>query len=51
MLQYDRIDILEGIYINKSNKLKKCIIFHYWYSLSNSIFLESAKICRRKYTF
>ena len=31
MLQYDRIDILEGIYINKSNKLKKCIIFHYWY--------------------
>ena len=31
MLQYERIDILEGIDINKSNKSKECMICHYWY--------------------
>ena len=25
MLQYDRLDVLEGIDINKSNKSKECI--------------------------
>ena len=29
MLQYERIDVSEGIDINKSNKLKECIICHY----------------------
>ena len=31
MLQYERIDVSEGIDINKSNKSKKCSICHYWY--------------------
>ena len=31
MLQYERIDVSEGIDINKSNKSKECILCHYWY--------------------
>ena len=31
MLQYDRIDISEGIDVNKTNLLKKCDSCHYWY--------------------
>ena len=31
MLEYHRIDILEGIDVNKINALKKCDIYHYWY--------------------
>ena len=31
MIQHKRIDISEGIDINKSNKSKECIICHYWY--------------------
>ena len=31
MLQYDRINVLEGIDINKSNKSKERMICHYWY--------------------
>ena len=31
MLQYERIDISEGIDFDKSNKLVKCMICHYWY--------------------
>ena len=31
MLEYDRIDISEGIDINKTNKSKECKIFHYWH--------------------
>ena len=31
ILQYEKIDILKGIDINKSNKLKECMICHYWY--------------------
>ena len=31
MLQYDRIDILEGIDINKTNVSKQCKVCHYWY--------------------
>ena len=30
MLEYDRIDILEGIDINKTNASKECKICHYW---------------------
>ena len=34
MLEHDRIDIPEGIDINKSNdKSKECGICHYWYVL------------------
>ena len=31
MLEYDRIDISEGIDVNKTHLLKKCDICHYWY--------------------
>ena len=31
MLQYERIDVSEGIDINKSNKSKESMICHYWY--------------------
>ena len=33
MLEYDRIDISEGIDINKTNASKECGICHYWYFL------------------
>ena len=31
MLEYDRIDISEGIHINKTNLSKDCDICDYWY--------------------
>ena len=31
MLEYNRIDISEGICVNKTNALKECDICHYWY--------------------
>ena len=31
MLQYDRIDVSEGIDINKTSASKKCMLCHYWY--------------------
>ena len=36
ILEYDRIDISEGIDINKTNKSKECNICHYWYFLDKS---------------
>ena len=33
MLEYERIDISEGIDPNGSNKSKQCDICHYWYFL------------------
>ena len=37
MLEYDRIDILEEIYKNKSNyKSKECDICRYWYFLDKN---------------
>ena len=31
MLEYDRIDISEGINVNKTSLSKECDIYHYWY--------------------
>ena len=31
MLQYERIDVSEGIDLDKSDKSKECMICHYWY--------------------
>ena len=31
MIQFERIDISEGIDINKSNKSQECMLCHYWY--------------------
>ena len=41
MLEYDRIDISEGIDINKSSdKSKECHICHYWYFLDKNFSYE-----------
>ena len=31
MLQFERIDVPEGIDINNTNASKDCFFFHYWY--------------------
>ena len=31
MLEYKKIDISEGIDVNKTSGSKECDIFHYWY--------------------
>ena len=36
MLEYDSIDISEGIDVNKSDKSKDCDICHYWYFLDKN---------------
>ena len=36
MLEFDRIDISEGIDINKTNKSKECMLCHYWYFLDKN---------------
>ena len=40
MLEYDRIDISEGIDITKTNKSKKCMLYHYWYFLDKNFSYE-----------
>ena len=37
MLHYDRIDVSEGIDINKTNASKQCDICHYWYCIITGI--------------
>ena len=44
MLEYDRIDISEGIDINKTNLSKKCDICHYWY-FQNIFFKYEPYLC------
>ena len=36
MLEYDRIHISEGTDIDKTNKLKECMLCHYWYFLDKT---------------
>ena len=43
MIQYERIDVSEGIDINKLNK-SKCIIYHYWY-FKNSDYKHEPYAC------
>ena len=40
MFQYDRIDITEGIDINKTGASKECMICHYWYFKNISYIFE-----------
>ena len=40
MLEYDRIDISEGININKTNASKECEICCYWYFLDKNFNYE-----------
>ena len=36
MLEYERIDISDGIDVDTSNKSKECILCHYWYFLDKN---------------
>ena len=36
MLVFERIDISDGIDVNKSDKSKECMLCHYWYFLDKS---------------
>ena len=36
MLKYDKIDITEGIDLNKANKSKEFMFCHYWYYLNKN---------------
>ena len=36
LLEHDKIDISEGIDIDKENKSKECNICHYWYFLDKN---------------
>ena len=36
MLKCDKIDITEGIDLNKTNKSRKCMFCHYWYYLNKN---------------
>ena len=40
MLEYDRIDISEGIDTNKTSASKECNICHYWYFLNKNFNYE-----------
>ena len=46
MLYYDRIDVSEGIDVNKTSASKECDICHYWYFLNYS-FKYQPNICNR----
>ena len=36
MLKYDKIDITEGIDLDKTNKSRECMFCHYWYYLNKN---------------
>ena len=36
MLKYNRIDISEGIDVNKTDRSKECMFCHYWYFLNKN---------------
>ena len=36
MLEHERINMSEGIDLNKTNKSKECKLCHYWYFLDNN---------------
>ena len=46
MLYFDRIDIFEGIDVNKTSASKECDICHYWYFL-NKRFKFQLNVCNR----
>ena len=46
MLYYNRIDISEGIDVDKTSASKDCDICHYWYFL-NSSFKFQSNVCDR----
>ena len=48
MLYYDRIDVSEGIDVNKTSKSEECDICHYWCFLNRG-FKFQPNICNRSH--
>ena len=46
MLYFDRIEVSEGIDVNKTSSSKECDICHYWYFLNYS-FKFQPNVCNR----
>ena len=46
MLQYEKIDVSEGIETSKTSASKECMLFHYWY-FKNVGFKFEAHICNK----
>ena len=46
MLYYDRINVSEGIDVNKISASKECDVCHYWYFLNFS-FQFQPNVCNR----
>ena len=46
MIYYDRIDVSEGIDVNKTSASKECDVCHYWYFLNFS-FKFQPNVCNR----
>ena len=46
MLYFDRIDVSEGIDVNKTSASKECDVCHYWYFLNYS-FKFQPNVCNR----
>ena len=44
MLCYDRIDVSEGVNVNKTIVSKECVVCHYWYHSFNQISVVGAMI-------
>ena len=51
MLEYGRIDVLEGIDVNKTNASKECDIYHYWYFLGKGFKFEPYDLIRKATIF
>ena len=43
MLSYNKIEVSEGIDINKTSASKECDICHYWYFLNKGFKLKRSK--------
>ena len=48
MLVYEKIDILDGIDVDMSDKSKECMFCHYWYFLHRN-FSYGPYLCDRCY--
>ena len=46
MLQYEKIDVSEGIETSKTSASKECMLFHYWY-FKNVGFKFEAHVCNK----
>ena len=44
MIYYDRIDVSEGIDVNKTSASKECDVCHYWHFLNLSLKFQ-ANVC------